>query len=416
MNSRWFVSAAGWSGFAFILSAMLSLGWYVILLKQYSNADSGALLLWISASAVVGLLDFGTSVYINGKIATCRHNNKFRTATRISSFCLSFSFLSFLLYAVVAGQLIKSYNLLPHLGFWQVSSFSILVIGTQVGMTSIAILKGYHKFKIGAICQILNSLFVYGFSIFALLLKNDISVVYFFFAIGSIVSAAISSYFAFRASRLPFDIGRTNRNPYRIYRKLIYLIFNGGLPIFPQQLTGIFFNHILRFLVATLSGIGSVGIISFSFTVATRLHSLCNAFIEILYPLANTFREKNISAKTIEHFFWKKVFPFFILIVLIASYIANLIKSGSFLPTVLFSLGTWLTLAVAPTFHFENAFGRGLKVSILSVMTIPTYSFIFGVIGYMFGYLNWVYGLAYLITQGVFFHQMHVFCSSKQSI
>lgn len=408
---RWVANAAGWSGAAFILSATLSLGWYIILLREYSSRESGTLLLWISASAIVGLLDFGISVFINGKIASYRHAKELDTAGLIAKFCLYFSFVFFLFSSVSAGLVIRSYSILPPLGFWQIFSFAILITGTQVGITSTAILKGYHQFKLGAICQIINSILCYGVSVIAMIMKMEISLVYVFMAVGSAVSAAISFYFALRISRVSVIRGSDLHQKFRVlrtHRKIFFIVFQGGSHIFPQQLAGVFFNHVLRFLVASLSGLEAVVVTSFSFTVATRLHSLCNAFIEILYPLANLLEEKKITARSIELLFWKRVFPYFILLAIAAAFVANAIKVGALIPTLLFSFGTWMALVAAPTFHFENAFGRSLRISILCLIAIPAYMLFLVGIGFFASYEPWVYGVAYFISQGIFYLQIRL--------
>ncbi|MGR2661895.1 hypothetical protein ACUXVY_09875 [Chromobacterium haemolyticum] len=408
MNRRFdqFGSAAFFSAGAFLFNALVVLGWYVMLSTFYSSEISGHLLLWISAPAMLGLLDVGLSIYVAGRIAELRHKQMYWIAAQTGLVALVFSICSFLVWSGISGFAVSRWLLMPMPVSGWIFPFFVFSVALQTTAVSNGILKGYHKFRVAAICQFLNSTCTYGFSIILMLNGASEVKLYFWLSMASLINALIVSTIAFKTCVLEKRRALESQKRTSILSVLNVLI-RGGVAIFPQQLPGIFFNHALRFLIAATGGIQNVTKVSLSFTIAARMHALGNSFLEVMYPLAHQLRENGISVKKIQLSMWKIGFPLFLSGTVLVCLFAKYFNAGDVVLILLFCAGTWVALIAAPIFHIANAMGKGVRISVISVGVIPSFVLVIFAVNSAMDVGGLSYGVAYFFAQTVFYFMLH---------
>jgi hypothetical protein len=407
MKSRFgqFGSAAFISAGAFSVNALIVLGWYLALSSFYTPEQSGRLLLWISAAAMVGLLDVGLSVYVVGRIAELRHLRMHEQAVRTALAALVFSACIFSILSTIVAVSIWHWDLMQDPVKEWVGPFLLLSVTMQLFAVSNGILKGNHKFKTAATCQFFNSILIYGTSIFWIFNAATESKIYLWFAGMSLIST-----FATTSAALIYCTAKpkinTENQPNRFILADLKILIRGGLTMFPQQLPGIFFNHALRFLVVSISGIQDVTKVSLSFAIAVRMHALGNSFLEVIYPLARSLKTNGTTVTSIQATMWKKGFPVFLVGTLFACLIAQHFSAGDLTLIVLFSAGTWAALLASPVFHMANAMGAGFRISVISLGIIPSFLLVILGIDHVFDVSIWFYGVAYLAAQVLFYYTL----------
>ena len=362
---------AFWSGLGFAIGSVVTVVWYLVLLNRYSLSESGAILLWLGAAGSLGLCDFGLSVWAIGVVSELVGSGQISCVEKLSAAIRWQTFFIFSSAAAIFGGVASYFGWIDGFSWEQIPAFAAFVISAQLILIEVSVLKGLRLVRDATIVQVAAVIITYGFSIPVLCCVGSFEVVTSCMAIWSSVSVVIvTAYCRIIVRKKLRGVVRES-----VPRSILFIErMSGSIKLFPQMVAGIFFAHTLRFLVAAFSGLSAVTLVTTSFMIASRLHALANAFIEVLYPMARVAGDAGISLKYIYMRIWLILFPPF---AIGAGSLAFVFASSDQRFTeliLLFSLGTWMAVLGAPRVHIANAAGRGIVISIISIGMIVLFS------------------------------------------
>jgi O-antigen/teichoic acid export membrane protein len=359
-------SASVINGSGFMLASLATVLWYFLVVRSYSGEASGKLLLSLSMSGLINLLDLGVSfglvrVLSAGNERTSLHSqwHYFRSALWVTT-------LTVLLVGPIAVGWWKSNSFpdLPDIGYFSIVTFAV---STQAILICNSGFKGLCDFKAANLILTGSTLAVYGVGGGTVLIGKDVWIVFLAMACTQLLAACFVVVYAnkrlcanTRAAIAPGP-GRTMV----AYVDLLRI----SVKFFPQMFTGIFFMHAQRFIIARYAGLNEVAVISFAYSIATRIHSVVNAFLEVIFPMANQLQVQGVKSSA----FCIRVGSFsataYFIGAVIVTGVASLLIPGIFPPLFAYSIGVMFAVAAAPAFHYLNGSGESAQVSVCSILS-----------------------------------------------
>lgn len=365
-NRQRLLSASTINGFGFLIASAVAIAWWLLVTRRYPADESGRLILAISVAGIVNMLDLGISQALVGLIsarqgvptAAVDAQNLFKTA--------------------LAGVLLLEGLVgIAGLAWWVADhrddafftpGIAVLVLcfalSTQALQLCIGMFKGSLQFRPANMVSTGSTVLVYGGGVVLAFLRSPVRDMLAVMAITQVLASLVAVHYALWRP-VPAVVGHRPETRWKIARTLLSV----SLPLYPQMFTGIFFNHVQRFLIARFVGLDAVAVLSLAFSIATRLHAVVNAFLEVLFPMAKHMKDAGL-----------RLVPFCVRTGGIAALcylgcaafvvVAALVGMPSLAqPFGLFALGVACSVAVAPAFHLLNGTGEAWQVSLASALS-----------------------------------------------
>jgi O-antigen/teichoic acid export membrane protein len=373
------LSASAINGGGFILSSITVLLWSYLLVRSYPAAASGQLLLSLSVAGLINLLDLGVSIGLIRVISALDpvvypHSpwNYFRSA----------------IWLITLTELVVGF---VAVGWWKASSFhdlpfsgylSIIVfaVSTQAVLLCTGLFKGLVDFKAANLISTGTALSVYGIGVAMILAGLDVWTVLLAMTCAQLFCACAAVIFAMKQHR-PKNTAVTPSFS-QLARVIYPNLLRSSIEMFPQMFTGIFFLHAQRFIIARYAGLDSVAIFSLAYSIATRIHAMMNAFLEVIFPMARQLHAQGINMAR----FCIKVGSIFAAIYFILAFAATAIAimfvPGISAPLSIYSIGVMFAVAAVPAFHFLNGSGASVQVSVCSLLSPAFFLALAGVMNY----------------------------------
>lgn len=363
LTRRNLLAASAINGFGFILVTVSNILWYYLIVRNYSGVESGNLLLAMSVAGMINLLDLGTSMGLTRMISMNElpsHRNLAVTAFQSSILVgLSLQFAVGSAAVFIWASLANS-----DASLWTCGAIIVFAVSTQAVLLCVSALKGLCDFKASNLVSTFSASLVYGTGAALAAFGNNVWLVFITMSIVQMLVGVVAIQFThgrFRTYNWVYP------DASKLVRSYISLL-RSSLAFAPQMMTGIFFMHAQRFIIARYSGIESVAIVSFAYSVATRIHSLVNAFLEVIFPLAAKLREQGHGGFFILKIGLISALSYMMMATFIVI-VAHFIVPEFQLTFGVFALGGAFAIAAAPAFHLLNGNGASLLVSISSFIS-----------------------------------------------
>ena len=364
------LGASAVNGIGFLIASAVAIGWWLLVTRLYPAEESGRLILAISVAGVINLLDLGASAGLVSLVSA-------QQGTAKPPFDARKLFKVALTSVLLVETIIGAASLAWWLGVHQDDKFltapvALLVLAfalsTQALQLCIGMLKGSLQFRSANLVSTGSTILVYGPGAMLVWLHADTHHVLAVMTAMQVVAAIASVRYASRES------GYDGREATHVQvRTLIRTLLRTSLPFYPQMFTGIFFNHVQRFLIVRFVGLDAVAVLSLAMSIATRLHAVVNAFLEVLFPMAMHMRASGVRALS----FCVRAGALAALaygacaaaVVLVAHFGMPVLV----LPFAVFALGVACSIAAAPAFHLLNGTGESWQVSLASALSPVTF-------------------------------------------
>jgi len=370
---RKLLRASSINGGGFIFSSFVILLWSYLLVTLYSAYESGLLLLCLSVAGILNLADLGVSIGITKIVSSansedCGHSPwQFFISSLLVTLVVELvvGVMGFGLWFIVSS---------PDLEFLDYFSIMIFALSTQTVLICVGLFKGLVDFKGANLISMGASVAVYGIGIFMLFITSNAKTTLLVVALTQALVATLATLFT--ASKVkPVDRNR-HASVFDMVTLVYPKVFKTSIGMFPQMFAGIFFLHVQRFIVAQYVGIGFVAIFSLAYSIATRLHAIVNAFLEVIFPMAKQLRDYGVNILNLCLKLGGVFSAAYLIAAAIALVISDSIVPGLTVPLALYSIGAMFAVAAVPSFHFLNGSGAALQVSVASILG-PSLFFIF---------------------------------------
>jgi O-antigen/teichoic acid export membrane protein len=364
------------NGIAFIASSGMIAGWYFLCTQHYDTRSGVYLLLAVSTSAIINLLDLGLSLALIHILSTSQLQHRW------SREFVVFSSLGGSLLMQLAGGPVIFYTLNNNESSFQGVTPYLLVtlfaVFTQAVQTAVAALKGLLNFRAANTVLLLSTTGVYGFSVIVLIAKASPQTVF-----GLMVACqGLASAYAIRVLLGASGLDRSQSPTTRLTEVLRCYAFlvRRSISFFPQIFSGIFFLHIQRFFVMELLGARALANFSFAYALASRVHAVINSFFDIAFPYAATLSAK-YRLSSLGVVLGSGAALACLLALLVLGVIIDFIAPKVLVPYAIYGIGVVFAMASAPAFHLLNGLSRPRFVSICSLLA-PVIFFVI-VVSYM---------------------------------
>jgi len=392
-----FINAGG-----FIFSSLVVLFWSYLLVKLYPANDSGGLLLCLSCAGMVNLLDFGTSIGIT-RIISSENSSLYSHHPR--NYLLSAVIVSLLTEGMAVLLIIYFWKklALPSLPYYGYFSLLILTLSSQVVLICVGFFKGLLNYRAANLVSAGTAIVVYGAGTVFLLAESSVWIVFFIMALMQVICAGASVIYVLGSYSLMEVSNKISFN--QLVRVVYPNLFKTSIKLFPQMFAGIFFLHVQRLIIARYAGLELVAIFSLAYSIATRLHGVVNAFLEIIFPMAQRLRAQGINVLI---FCLKLGGIFTVVYFLIASVVIAIVVTvlpHILKPLIAYSIGVMFAVAAIPSFHFLNGVGRAFQISFASLMSPIIYCILaFSIYSININYdNNLILPLVYIFTMFILF-------------
>lgn len=366
LTRRRLLGASAINGGGFLLASLVVLLWSFLMVRAYPGEASGQMLLALSVAGLINSLDLGVSMGLVRVISMERDAAHPYSPRSYFLSALSVTCITELLVGLPAVAIwkLKAMPSLPWSGY---GSIILFALSTQAILLCSSALKGLLDFKAANLISTGSSLMVYGTGVAMALMSQGIwHLLLAMSAAQALVACAAIVHTRHRLQAASSDTAREATGlALAAYPGLLRI----SIQLFPQMFTGIFFLHAQRFVIARYAGIDAVAVISLAYSVATRLHAVVNAFLEVIFPMARQLQKQGIDPAG----FCAKLGAVSAGVYLGASAVATVVASllvPDAVPVLLvFSLGVTFAIASAPAFHLLNGSGASAQVSMCSVLS-----------------------------------------------
>lgn len=364
LTRRHLLAASAINGAGFILASAATVLWYFLIVKRYSAAESGRLLLAMSVAGMINLIDFGTSMGLTRLLSVSEQPADRSMATRAFRSAI---WLGSALQLLVGSVALIVWRHLTDVPPPLAASGAIVVfaVSFQIVLTCASAMKGICDFKAANLISTGSALLVYGVA--AALAAASVDIWMLFLAMSGVQLAMAAFAIRLATSRLAtLDSGSTSAlSLLRAYGALL----KTSLTFFPQMVTGIFFMHAQRFVIAKYSGLEAVAVVSFAYSVATRIHSLVNAFLEVLFPMAQRLQQQGVKVGRLLVKVGLMSALSYALVAFVTGVVAAFVIPEALWTFAVFALGVTFAIAAAPAFHALNGSGASAQVSTCSFIS-----------------------------------------------
>lgn len=366
LTRRKMFSASAINGGGFMLASLATVLWYFLIVKYYPGEASGQMLLSLSVAGLINLLDLGVSLGLVSVLSAGNEISGRHSRWDYVSSALVVTTLNELLVGSLAVGWWKSTSFpsLPDIGYF---SIVIFAVSTQAILLSNSAFKGLCDFKAANLIMTGSTVAVYGVGVGAVLIGKNVWIVFLAMACIQLLAACCAVVYANKRLRAQAagEIISASESIFVVYADLLRI----SVKFYPQMFTGIFFMHAQRFIIARYSGLNAVAVISFAYSIATRIHSVVNAFLEVIFPMARQLMVQGVNPNVFCVRVGTLSAAAYFAVALIVSGVASLLVPGIFLPLITYSIGVMFAVAVAPAFHLLNGSGESFQVSICSLLS-----------------------------------------------
>jgi len=366
LTRRKMFNASAINGGGFMLASLVTVLWYFLIVRSYPGEASGQMLLSLSMAGLINLLDLGVSLGLISVLSAANETSGRYSRWNYVSSALLVTTVTELLVGSFAVGWWKSISFvdLPNTGYFSIVVFAV---SAQAILLSNSAFKGLCDFKAANLIMTGSTVAVYGVGVGAVLIEKTVWIVFLAMACTQLLTACCAVVYANKrlSAHATEEIMSASKSVFCVYADLLRI----SVKFYPQMFTGIFFMHAQRFIIARYSGLNAVAVISFAYSIATRIHSVVNAFLEIIFPMARQLIVQGVNP----NLFCVRVGTLsaaaYFAVAFIASGVASQFVPGIFLPLFIYSIGVMFAVAVAPAFHLLNGSGESLQVSICSLLS-----------------------------------------------
>lgn len=364
LTRRHLLTASAINGTGFILASAVTVLWYFLIVKRYSAVESGRLLLAMSVAGMINLLDLGTSMGLTRLLSVSEQPADQSIATRAFRSAI---WLGSALQLLVGSAAVIVWRHLTDVPPPLAASSAIVVfaVSFQLVLTCASAMKGISDFKAANLISTGSALLVYGVA--AALAAASIDI-WMLFVVMSGVQLAMAVYAIKLATSRLIAQDRGSTSAHSLVHAYSTLL-KTSLTFFPQMVTGIFFMHAQRFVIARYSGLEAVASVSFAYSVATRIHSLVNAFLEVLFPMTKRLQQQGVKVGRLLVKVVLMSAMSYVLVAFVTGLIAAFVIPEALWTFAAFALGVTFAIAAAPVFHALNGSGASAQVSICSFIS-----------------------------------------------
>lgn len=358
------------NGSGFILASFAMVLWYFLVVRSYPGEAAGQLLLALSVAGLINLLDLGVSQGLISVLSSAndvphRHSrwNYIRSALLVTT-------IIELLIAPLAVYWWKksAFPGLPHIGYFSIVVFAV---STQIILICTGVFKGLCNFSSANLISTGSIVVVYGVGVGAVLMGQDVWTVFLAMACTQFFTACCVVVYA--NARLPEAVvGMKTSSSGHAWGAYVDLL-KTSLKFYPQMFTGIFFMHAQRFIIARYAGIDAVAVISFAYSIATRMHAVVNAFLEVIFPMARQMVVQGLKPNAFCLRMGSISAAAYFSVALVVAAVAKLLIPGIFLVLLAYSVGVMFAVASAPAFHLLNGIGDSARLSVCSLLSPLTF-------------------------------------------
>jgi len=366
LTRRKLLGASVINGSGFMLASLATVGWYFLVVRSYSGNASGQLLLAFSVAGLINLLDLGVSLGLVRVISAgdgISHPyspwSYFRSALWVTT-------LTELLVGSIAVGWWKAryFPELPGNGYFSVVAFAVSM---QAILLCTSAFKGLLDFKTANLISTGSTLAVYGVGSGTVLSGGDVWSVFLAMTGTQLLAACAVVTFATIRMRSTIDPAVATAPGFALvaYPGLLSI----SMRFFPQMFTGIFFMHAQRFIIARYAGLDAVAVISFAYSTATRIHSVVNAFLEVIFPMARQLQAQGVKLGAFSLRVGSLSATVYLIAAVAATGVASLFIPGISRPLFTYSVGVMFAVAAVPAFHLLNGSGASAQVSMCSLLS-----------------------------------------------
>lgn len=366
-DRRKFIIASAINGVSFIISSIVVLLWSFLLVRTYSGQDSGYLLLSLSVAGIINMIDLGVSMGLTRVISMEREE---KPPFSPENYFLSALSVTLILELVVGGLavFIWSYYFEPVQTTGSFGFIVVFALSTQTILICSGALKGFLNFKAANLITTGAAILVYGIGVAMASSQQSV----WHMLISMAIMHALVAYFAvsYTLKRIRI-VSVISDSKFRLKTlfKVYWILLKISITYFPQMFAGLFFQHVQRFMISRYSGIDFVALISLAYAIATRLHAIINAFLEVIFPMASKIQKRGVEANAFCIKFGALAAVVYIITSGVAAGIVGVFIPGIFPVLLVFSIGVTFAVASAPAFHLLNGSGASHLVSTSSVLS-----------------------------------------------
>lgn len=365
LTRRTFLSASLINGGGFMLASLATVLWYFMVVKGYHGNASGQLLLAISVAGLINCLDFGVSmglvrIFSLGEERSSVHSQRdyFQAALWITSAVE-------ITVGIVAVWIWKTLSF-PDLPLSAYFSIVVFALTTQIVLFCVSAFKGLCNFKSANLVSTGSTLAVYGLGVVSVASGASVWNVFLTMTCVQSLSAGAALFY------VNAELAKNQPKQATALKTLLLAyrdLFQPSIRFFPQMFAGIFFMHAQRFIIARYVGLDSVGVISFAYSIATRLHAVVNAFLEVIFPMARKLQAQGINPVVFCAKLGLQSAVVYLLVASAVTFVANLMMPGIFSTLFGYSIGVMFAVGSMPAFHYLNGNGDSAKVSFCSLLS-----------------------------------------------
>ncbi len=355
-----------WNGGGFLASSAVTIFWYWLVLKTYSGTESAALLLDISTAGVITLVDMGASLGLISVLSRSLDTKERDFGDPL--YLVVSTLIAILVLEVVAG--IGIIFLAERWGLISVGAVSGIAIiafalTSQTVTTATAALKGARDFRSASVTATCTVFIVFGTGSLGMLNGVDARTVFLHMTIIQLFTAAGALIVVISRPVWKILLASTRSDAHHAHQQNVKYFFLHSIAYFPQTFAGTFFTHTQRFIVAYFLGADQVAKLAFAYSLATRVHALINAFLEVLFPFAPDLAKEGIDIRGFALRTGAGAALVFLPMAAAATALTAIVAASAAGLTAGYLVGVFFAVAVAPAFQMLNAHGKALRLSIV---------------------------------------------------
>lgn len=365
LTRRAFLSASLINGGGFMFASLATVLWYFMVVKGYRGTVSGQLLLAMSVAGLINCLDFGVSMGLVRIFSLGDERSSIYSQREYFQAALWITGAVEISVGVIAVWIWKILSL-PGLPVSAYFSIVVFAVTTQIVLFCVIAFKGLCNFKSANLVSTGSTLAVYGLGVISIATGASAWNVLLTMTCVQSFSAGAALFYVNSA----LAKNQSKRGPGLKTMLLVYWdLFQLSIRFFPQLFTGIFFMHAQRFIIARYVGLDSVGVLSLAYSIATRLHAVVNAFLEVIFPMARKLQTQGINPVLFCSKLGLKSAVVYLVVASAVTFVANLMMPGIFATLFGYSVGVMFAVGSIPAFHFLNGNGDSARVSICSLLS-----------------------------------------------
>ena len=275
----------------------------------------------------------------------------------------------------------------------------LFALSTQGLLLCTSAFKGLCNFKAANLVSTGSTIAVYGTGVVAMMLRAE---VWTLLSLMTLVQASCAAVAIVNTSTQLRAQGEPPNTFSAAPALGVYAnLLRTSLPYFPQLFTGIFFMHAQRFFIARYTGLETVGVTSFAYSLATRIHSVISAFSEAIFPMAQQLRANGLKAASFCVRMGAVAAGVYAIAALILVAGVAALVPGMLMIQIIFCVGVMFSAAAVPAFHLLNGSGASAQISVCSLLSPFIFACLAIAANAAFGATSWLSPAAYAATMAI---------------